>query len=448
MSFLGRFNKQDQADGLPDMSAGEPTLGEQLAQSRAERQQRLAAAPSEPQDDMPVLGKKGMSGAMKGILVAVAVVAGLAALVAVNQGQKPTGEERTKAKKEKEAAEKQVKNTLPPPASVFGMPPAPPMPATADSGARAGFGGPGAGQGGAAAGQVPPIGMAQGGMQPGGMGMAPHWSERKLSGAILAGSGLGGIGTASPAAPGAQDPLAQALAAQQRAAGTPGPLGAAPAVQPAAGSSTDLGSRLVPTVARAAAAERLPDRNFLLTKGTSLDCALETALQSNVPGLVTCRLTRDVYSDNGQVLLLDRGSRMVGEYQGGIKQGQVRVFVLWSRAQTPNGVVINLNSPGTDPLGRAGLDGWVDNHFAERFGAAIMLSLVQDAVASLSRTGNGSTTNYYGNTAEAGSKIVEKMLDSTVNIPPTIVKNQGEHVQVMLARDLDFSSVYALRLKP
>ena len=191
-------------------------------------------------------------------------------------------------------------------------------------------------------------------------------------------------------------------------------------------------------------ASQLPDRNYLVAKGTILQCALQTKIVTSVAGMTKCVMPTNIYSDNGKVLLLERGSEITGEFQAGMKQGQPRIFVLWTRIKTPTGVVVDLSSPGTGQLGEAGVDGYIDTHFWKRFGGAIMLSLIDDLGNSIAKESNNSNINL-GGTSDAASDMAAEALRNSINIPPTLYKNQGEAVAVYLARDLDFRGVYDLR---
>ncbi|MES2661799.1 MAG: type IV secretion system protein VirB10 [Pseudomonadota bacterium] len=210
-----------------------------------------------------------------------------------------------------------------------------------------------------------------------------------------------------------------------------------------------LAAKLENTALSGARAGLMTDRNFFITQGTFLDCALETALSSDVPGMTSCRMTRDVYSTNGKVLLLERGSKITGEYQSGVKRGQARIFVLWNRVETPNGVIINLNSPGTDSLGRSGFNGLIDTHFAERFGGAILLSMIDylgSYAANKASSGNGDTIAL-GGAAQAAQDAASIALQNSIDIPPTLIKHQGDSISIFVARDLDFRGVYDLKFR-
>jgi type IV secretion system protein VirB10 len=195
----------------------------------------------------------------------------------------------------------------------------------------------------------------------------------------------------------------------------------------------------------------LGDRNFILPKGRTIDCSLATRVVNEVSGMAECVVTSDVFSDNGRVLLLERGSEATGEYVATMAQGQRRLFLLWTRVRTPNGVVINLASPASDALGTAGLPGYVDNRWGDRIGAAVLLSLVQDAIGyatanAVSQNGGGSAIGLYAfqNTRSTGERMVNQILQQTIAIKPTLYKNQGDRASIYVARDLDFSSVYQL----
>ena len=190
----------------------------------------------------------------------------------------------------------------------------------------------------------------------------------------------------------------------------------------------------------------LYNRDYLLAKGAYIDCVLNTSMNSTVAGMTKCTLTRNIYSDSGTTLLLERGSEVTGEYQASLKQGQSRLFVLWDRIKTPNGVVIDLASPATDSLGAGGVSGYVETHFWKRFGGAMMLSLVDD-LATYAATNGGNTVNNFESSSDSAESMATEALKSTIDIPPTFYKNQGERVGIVVARDLDFSTVYQLKAK-
>lgn len=267
-------------------------------------------------------------------------------------------------------------------------------------------------------------------------------------------------GAAAPATPGLtpQQQKALDLAERRKRAPVLGMAGtgaapeaeAAPGAQPRGNGEGSLGAALKPTRTSAVSASLLPEPDLTLTQGRLLQCTLETAIDSSVAGMTSCVLAHNVYSTTSRVLLLERGTRIVGQYQAGaMRRGQNRLFVLWTRAETPNGVLIHLDSPATDTLGRSGVDGRINRHFWERFGAALLVSLVDDVTSALvAREHGGGTTIAFGNTAASTRSAAAIIVENSVNIPPTLSKAQGESIGIFVARDLYFGDVYGLSPRP
>jgi type IV secretion system protein VirB10 len=203
--------------------------------------------------------------------------------------------------------------------------------------------------------------------------------------------------------------------------------------------SDQLGHATIQTVR----ASIIPDRSFLLSAGTVIPCTLQTAINSTQAGYVSCVVNHDVFSENGRVILLDKGTKVLGQYSGGITQGQARMFVLWTRALTPRGVAIDLGSPAADSLGRAGVPGGIDTQFWARFGAALMMSVLEDAsnIAGRAVAGQGTYTT------QVPSTMGQTILQSTMNIRPILKKNQGDTAAIFVAKDFDFRSVYDVQLR-
>lgn len=201
-----------------------------------------------------------------------------------------------------------------------------------------------------------------------------------------------------------------------------------------------------------------PRIDALIPQGTLIRGVLETAIQSDLPGMVRAVISTDVWSFDGRRILLPKGTMLTGEYRSGIARGQTRVLIVWQRALRSDGTTVSLGSYGTDDLGRSGLAGKVDKHYLERFGASAVLSLiggVSSFVAGLnadgsSNSGSGNTGNSNNDgSTQAQATISQTMADmanqalaGSINIPPTVHVNQGTQIIVFMARDLDFSALY------
>jgi type IV secretion system protein VirB10 len=223
------------------------------------------------------------------------------------------------------------------------------------------------------------------------------------------------------------------------------------ATQPGGGAGL-FGGQLQGSATTRVAAGQLGNRSLTLPKGTAFTCALKTKVVSAASGFIGCQVLRNVFSDDGRVLLIERGSHMDGEYRAtSVRPGTVRIPVLWTRIRTPLGVTVEIDSPGTGQLGESGIDGFVDNRWVERIGAAMLVSLINDSVQLIIQNqanDSGSETVIFPSTTSSTSKLAEKVLESTINIPPLIYQNQGGVVGIYVARDVDFSSVYELQALP
>lgn len=192
------------------------------------------------------------------------------------------------------------------------------------------------------------------------------------------------------------------------------------------------------------------DKTMLLERGTTIPCVLITKIDSTYQGFTTCQVTKDVYSANGKVLLMERGSKVFGEQNIQMSQGKARVSILWSKVETPKGISVALDSPATGQLGEMGVGAKVNNHFWKRFGGAIMLSVIQDASAIgrshlEKRNENSENTTNVNNTTNTAENMAEEILKNTINIPPTATVNQGAMINIMVVRDIDFGGIYKLK---
>lgn len=219
-------------------------------------------------------------------------------------------------------------------------------------------------------------------------------------------------------------------------AGTGGPTnGSASADLPLNENEAYLRGAAQPLEVDEATQMERPDRT--LAQGSVIQAALQTAINSDLPGNVVAVVAEPVYAFSGDAILIPRGSRLFGQYRSGVEVNQKRILVLWIRILTPDGTSMQIASVGGDQLGRSGLTGLVDTKFDERFGGAALISIIGAAPAVAANSTEDEVTREVleevGNDLEDATSSV---IADQVSISPTIYVDQGAMVTVLVDRDV------------
>jgi len=180
-------------------------------------------------------------------------------------------------------------------------------------------------------------------------------------------------------------------------------------------------------------ASALANRSDTVAQGALIPAVLETAFDSTSPGLARAIVSRDVRGFDGTRILIPRGSRLIGEYGSDVASGQKRALITWTRLIRPDGVMIALDSPATDTLGRGGVEAHVNSHLFQRFLNAILRTSVDIGGAIATRAVTGPLI-----VAVPGAMGSSGAIAPSAQITPRLSIPAGKSISVFVARDLEF----------
>ncbi|ELY2905446.1 type VI secretion protein [Cronobacter sakazakii] len=206
-----------------------------------------------------------------------------------------------------------------------------------------------------------------------------------------------------------------------------------------------------------AVVRRIPlNPDLYIPENRSIPCSLDYRFVSDRAGKLRCTITTDIWSASGNTKLIEKGTTATGIYrtggEDGMKHGQGRAFVIITKLRTKQKPYLDIpmvDTSAAGALGEAGMDGWVDNHFSDRFAGALLVGMIPDVAAWASNSAGQKdrNTDYTENSRQAMADMARTTLENSINIPPTLYKNQGEIINLITGQDIDFSNIYTLRMK-
>ncbi|WP_333023747.1 TrbI/VirB10 family protein [Wolbachia endosymbiont of Pentidionis agamae] len=151
---------------------------------------------------------------------------------------------------------------------------------------------------------------------------------------------------------------------------------------------------LAKTPAQKNIATKIGKTGSMIIQGKIIDAVLETAISTDLTGTLRAVVSRDVYAEASDTVLIPRGSRLIGESSFQPEKTKTRVNITWKRVILPNGIDVIISSPATDELGRIGVRGIVDNKIVSSLFSSVLIAGVSMSAAYVAqKTSNAIDTS-------------------------------------------------------
>jgi len=192
-----------------------------------------------------------------------------------------------------------------------------------------------------------------------------------------------------------------------------------------------------------AGVEEAIGKNELLA-GSIIPAVLITAINSDLPGVVTAMVRQTIYDTlHPDLVVIPQGAKLIGQYSSDVAYGQSRTLIAWNRIIFPNGSMLDLQGMlGTDGKGQSGFADQVDNHYMKIFGSSVLISLL-GATAQLSQPQNAGAFNTPTASQQATAALAQgldntgtQLLQKNLGIQPTIKIRAGYLFNVMVNRTM------------
>jgi type IV secretory pathway VirB10-like protein len=182
---------------------------------------------------------------------------------------------------------------------------------------------------------------------------------------------------------------------------------------------------------------------FRLAPGaTKLPCQVETAVNSDVGGHFTLKLTRGVWDTaTGRHLLIPQGSTVLGHDEAAnLVFGNERLPTYALTLALPNGQTVDLGkAPVTGQTGQTGLVSDVNHHWLRNYGAVIISGVLRGGQQVLqTEVAQGGGAGQLGaGIGQSANQFGQQKLGKAIDTRPTITINPGELCQVLLVKPVD-----------